>query len=86
MAGPEFGPDREGKSLILLKSMYGARASCARFHEIIAAKLITMGFKSSKCNPDLWVKDMGTHYEYIATYIDDLLITLPHTVLLIQCR
>ena len=33
-----------------------------------------MGFKSSKCDPDLWIKDMGTHYEYIATYIDDLLI------------
>ena len=33
-----------------------------------------MGFKSSKCDPDLWIKDMGSHYEYIATYIDDLLI------------
>ena len=25
-------------------------------------------------DPDLWIKDMGNHYEYIATYIDDLLI------------
>ena len=74
IAGPEFGPEREGKPLILYKSMYGARASCARFHENLASKLIAMGFKSSKCDPDLWVKDMGSHYEYIATYIDDLLI------------
>ena len=50
--------------------MYGAHASCARLQENVASKLIAMGFKSSKCDPDLWVKDM----EYIATYIDDLLI------------
>ena len=23
---------------------------------------------------NLWYKDMGTHYEYIGTYVDDLLI------------
>ena len=54
IAGPEFGPEREGEPLILYKSMYGARAPCARFHENLAAKLISMGFKSSKCDPDLW--------------------------------
>ena len=74
IAGPEFRPEREGKPLILYKSMQGACASCARFHENLTTKLIPMGFKSSKCDPDLWIKDMGTHCEYIATYIDDLLI------------
>ena len=29
IAGPEFGPERAGKRLILYKSIYGARASCA---------------------------------------------------------
>ena len=24
--------------------------------------------------PDIWLKDCGTHYEYIAVYVDDLLI------------
>ena len=61
--------------MILYKSIYGARTSCARFHENLAAKLLAMGYKSSKCEPDLWIKDMGNHYEYIATYIDALLIT-----------
>ena len=74
VAGPEFGPEREGKELILYKSMYGARASCARFHESLAVKLLKMGYKPSKADPDLWFKDLGTHYEYIATYIDDLLV------------
>ena len=58
IAGPEFGPEREGKPLILYKSMYGARTSCTRFHENLAAKFLTMGHKSSKYDPDLWVKDM----------------------------
>ena len=29
IAGPKFGPEREGKPPILYKSMYGARVSCA---------------------------------------------------------
>ena len=33
-----------------------------------------MGFTSSKADTDLWYKDRGDHYEYIATYVDDLLI------------
>ena len=74
IAGPEFGPEREGKALILYKSMYGARASCARFHEHLAAKLLALGFNPSKADPDLWYRDKGDHYEYVATYIDDLLI------------
>ena len=24
--------------------------------------------------PDIWMRDMDTHYEYIAVYVDDLLI------------
>ena len=74
VAGPEFGKEREGKELILYKSMYGARASCARFHEHLAGKLLKLGFTPSKADPDLWCKPNGDHYEYIATYIDDLLV------------
>ena len=74
IAGPEFGPEREGKALILYKSMYGARASCAHFHEHLAAKLLALGFNPSKADPDLCYRDKGGHYEYATTYIDDLLI------------
>ena len=74
IAGPEFGPERAGKPLILYKSIYGARALCARFHEHLSERLLKLGFKPSKADPDLWYKDLGTHYEYIGTYVDDLLI------------
>ena len=59
---------------MLYKSIYGARASCARFHEHLSDKLLKLGFRPSKADPDLWIKDLDTHYEYIGTYVDDLLI------------
>jgi len=33
-----------------------------------------MGFHPSLADADFWVKDCNTHYEYIATYVDDLLV------------
>ena len=33
-----------------------------------------MGYVPCKMEPDIWLKDCGTHYEYIAVYVDDLLI------------
>ena len=32
-----------------------------------------MGFTPSKTDFDLWVRPMGDHYEYVATYVDDIL-------------
>ena len=33
-----------------------------------------MGFVPTKAERDIWLRDMGDHYEYIAVYVDDLLI------------
>ena len=33
-----------------------------------------MGFFLSKGESDIWMRDCGDHYEYIASYVDDLLI------------
>jgi len=33
-----------------------------------------MGFFPSRAEKDIWMRDMGDHYEYIAVYVDDLLI------------
>ena len=74
IAGPEFGKDMVGKTLILYKSIYAARASCACFHEYLPERLLELGFKPSKADPDFWIRDEGSHYEYIGTYVDDLLI------------
>ena len=72
-AGREFGPDLMGKLMVIDKSLYGLRSSSARFHEHFSEKLRIMGYFPTKADPDLWMKDCGSHYEYIARYIDDVL-------------
>ena len=74
IAGPEFGRELEGKILVIDKALYGLRTSSARFHEHLATQLIKLGFRPSKADFNLWMKDMGTHYEYVATFVDDVLI------------
>jgi hypothetical protein len=32
-----------------------------------------MGYQPSRADTDLWMKDCGTHYEYIARYVDDII-------------
>ena len=66
IAGPEFGPEAHGKRLVIYKSLYGLKSSTARFHEHLSVKLQSLGFKPTKADSDLWMKDCGTHYEYIA--------------------
>ena len=41
---------------------------------IFADCLQDMGFSPSKAKPDIWMKHCGDHYEYVATYIDDIFI------------
>ena len=73
IAGPEFG-DLEGHTLIIQKALYGLRSSGLRFHERLADVLRDMGFIPSRAEPDIWMIDKGDHYEYIAVYVDDLLV------------
>ncbi len=73
IAGPEFG-EQEGHFLIIIKALYGLKSSGLRWHERFADILRKMKFFPSKAEPDIWMRDMGDHYEYIAVYVDDLLI------------
>ena len=54
--------------------MYGLASSAARFHDKLASSLRKMGFVPSKADYDLWMRRNGDHYEYIATWVDDLLV------------
>jgi hypothetical protein len=72
-AGPEWG-DLEGCIMIVVRSIYGLKTSAARFHEVLARSLMALGFKPSRADTDMWIKDCGTHNKYIYTYVDDLLI------------
>ena len=59
--------------MIIDKGLYGLKSSSARFHEHLSAKLRSMGFRPSKADHDLWLRPKDDHYEYIATYVDDIL-------------
>ena len=73
VAGPEFG-DLQGHILIILKALYGLRTSGLRWHERLADCLRDMGYEPCKMEPDIWLRECSDHYEYIAVYVDDLLI------------
>jgi len=71
--GPEFG-DWAGKTALINKALYGLIGSCHQFHSHLCHVLHDIGFRPSKADPDLWMRDAGDHYEYVAKYIDDILI------------
>jgi hypothetical protein len=73
-AGPEFGP-LQGKLLIVDGGWYGHKTAAAGFHSHLSAHLRKLGFVPSKADLDLWIKCMkdGT-YEYIASYVDDIIV------------
>ena len=61
----EFG-DRAGHYLIISKALYGPKSSGLRWHERLANVLRSMGFFPSKAEADIWMRDKGNHYKYIA--------------------
>jgi hypothetical protein len=54
--------------------LYGLKTSAARFHEHLIESLLRLGFKKTKHDLDLWMVDKSSHYEYLVTQVDDILI------------
>ena len=50
IAGPEFDP-KQGKTLIIRKTLYGLKSASAAFRAHLAEKLEEIGFKSSIADP-----------------------------------
>jgi hypothetical protein len=75
--GLEFGPTMMGRIAIVEKSLYGLKSSGNRWHSHFANTLYSMGFSPSRYDHDVWYKlrDDGTGYDYVSTYVDDFLIT-----------
>jgi hypothetical protein len=73
-AGPEFGVNLHDKNLMIDNSLYGLKTSSARFHEHLSESFLRLGFKNNKHDPDLWMVDKSSYNEYLATYVDDILI------------
>jgi hypothetical protein len=73
-ADTEFGAKLHGKNLMIDKSLYGLKTSAARFHDHLSESLLILGFKKTKHDLYLWMVDKSSHYEYLATYVDEILI------------
>jgi len=73
IAGPEFG-DREGHVLVVSNALCGLHSSGLRWSERLADVLREMGFFTSHCEKDIWMRNKGDHYEYIAACVDNLMI------------
>jgi hypothetical protein len=71
-AGPVFGANSHSKNLMNDKSLYLIKISAARFHEQLNESLLRLGFKNTKHEPDLWMMEKASHYEYLVTYMDDI--------------
>jgi Reverse transcriptase (RNA-dependent DNA polymerase) len=50
------------------------RSSGLRWHEQLADVLRSIGFSQCKVEADLWMRENDGLYEYIAVYVDDLLL------------
>jgi len=78
-AGPEFGPSNIGKTVIVVRAMYGLKSS---------ETLQSLDFKPSYADPDVWMKpatkaDGYKYYDYILVYVDDILVISdkPHPIM-----
>jgi hypothetical protein len=77
IAGPEFG-QRKGNILIIRRALYGLRSSGRQWHGRFAECMNDLKFKPCKVDPDVWMRKApsGRCYEYVAVYVDDLLISM----------
>ena len=75
IAGPEFG-HQSGHTYIIDKALYGLHLSDLQFHEKLSTILHSFGFEWLKVDPDVWMCDSGSAWEYIVIYVDDLIVAM----------
>jgi len=78
-AGPEFGPNNVGKTVVVVRAMYGLKSSGAAWHSKFSETMRSMDFTPSYADPDVWMRPATTpdgfeYYEYILVYVDDILV------------
>jgi hypothetical protein len=87
-AGPEFGPNRIGQTVIIVRALYGLKSSGAAWHAKFSETLHGLNFKPTIADPDVWYRPACKpngfeYYEYILVYADDILV-LSHAPSLIM--
>jgi len=78
-AGPEFGGELQGKSVLIVRALYGLKSSGAAWRAHLANTLHQLGYNSCLAYPDVWFRpakkqDGFKYYEYVLVYVDDLLV------------
>ena len=75
VAGPGF-EELEGHILVIYKALYGLKRSGLRLTQKIHDIMLDMGFSPCKADPCVWPRKekCATKYEYVAIYVNDLLI------------
>jgi Reverse transcriptase (RNA-dependent DNA polymerase) len=79
LASKEFGPEKEGKIVVIMRALYGLRSSGRAWRDHMAATLWDSGYSSCKADPDVWMHprtkpDGFKYWSYILVYTDDILI------------
>ena len=77
-AGLEFGADKVGRPVLIVRALYGLKSSGARWRDHMAATFREGGFTSCGGDPDVWmrpkVKLNGDKYwKYVLCCVDDML-------------
>ena len=73
VAGPEF-EELQGHILVIHKALYGLKSSGIRWSQKIHDIMIELNFTPCKADPCVWLRERKTKYEYIAIYVDNLLM------------
>jgi hypothetical protein len=78
VAGTEFGPDNEGRPVLITRALYGLRSSGERWRDHLADNIRIMGFSACLADGDVWLRPAIKHggaqyYKYILVYVDVIL-------------
>ena len=62
--------------MIIKKALYGLATSARQWNITLGDSIRNLGFTPTRADPDLWIilNEKEGKYEYIATYVDDLII------------
>ena len=75
---PDFGKDA-GKTAVIVRALCGLKSAGAAFRIHLAKCMDSLGYKSCKTDPDLWLKpeikpeDGVQYYYYLLCYVGDIL-------------
>ena len=83
VVGPEF-EELQGHILVIHKALYGLKSTGLRWSQRIHDIMLQLNFRPCKAEPCVWFGAMKDKYEYIAIYVDDLLITSEEPQKIIQ--